>query len=101
MKPPPEEWTLPAPPLSPEEALKSFRFGEEGFALELVAAEPLILNPVCVAFDGNGRPWVCEMRGYMPNLEGKGEEGGKQQHSRRSLCAYSLLHFQKVRSIQK
>lgn len=74
MKPPPEEWTLPAPPLSPEEALKSFKFGEEGFAIELVAAEPLITNPVCLAFDGNGRPWVCEMRGYMPDIDGNGED---------------------------
>ena len=74
MPPPPKEWTLPAPPLSADEALKSFQFGEDGFALELVAAEPLIMNPVCVAFDGNGRPWVCEMRGYMPDLEGNGED---------------------------
>lgn len=74
MPPPPEEWTLPAPPLSPEEALESFQFGEDGFAIELVAAEPLIVNPVCVAFDGNGRPWVCEMRGYMPDLDGTGED---------------------------
>jgi glucose/arabinose dehydrogenase/mono/diheme cytochrome c family protein len=74
MPPPPKEWTLPAPPLSPEQALESFKFGEEGFAIELVASEPMILNPVCIAFDGNGRPWVCEMRGYMPDLDGTGED---------------------------
>jgi glucose/arabinose dehydrogenase/mono/diheme cytochrome c family protein len=74
MAPPPEAWNLPAPALSPDEALGSFRFGEDGFVLELVAAEPLVSNPVHVAFDGNGRPWVCEMRGYMPDVDGRGED---------------------------
>jgi len=74
MTPPPDEWNLPAPVLEPEEALQSFRFGEEEFALELVASEPLVANPVCLAFDGNGRPWVCEMRDYMPDVEGNNED---------------------------
>ncbi|MEM1296629.1 MAG: c-type cytochrome, partial [Verrucomicrobiota bacterium] len=30
---------------------------------------------VCVTFDGNGRPWVCEMRSYMPDIDGTGEDG--------------------------
>lgn len=75
MTPPPEEWSIPSPVLEPEEALKSFQFGESGFTLEIVATEPLIRNPVCVTFDGNGRPWVCEMRSYMPNIDGTGEDG--------------------------
>jgi glucose/arabinose dehydrogenase/mono/diheme cytochrome c family protein len=74
MAPPPDKWNLPAPVLAPDEALGSFRFGEEGFALELVAAEPLVIHPVAIAFDGNGRPWVCEMRGYMPDVDGHGED---------------------------
>ncbi len=75
MESPPDEWNLPAPVLEPESALESFQFGEPGFELEIVAAEPLVINPVCVAFDGNGRPWVCEMRSYMPDIDGKGEDG--------------------------
>jgi mono/diheme cytochrome c family protein len=39
----------------------------------LVAAEPLIHDPVAMSFDANGRIWVVEMRGYMPTIEGKGE----------------------------
>jgi len=73
MDPPPKEWTLPAPPLSPSQALDSFQL-EDGFELQLVAAEPLVINPVCVTFDGNGRPWVCEMRAYMPTVDGEGED---------------------------
>jgi mono/diheme cytochrome c family protein len=62
-----------APPLSADDALKSFRIAP-GFRLEIAAAEPLIEDPVTVNWDGDGRMWVVEMRGYMPNVDGKGEE---------------------------
>jgi glucose/arabinose dehydrogenase/mono/diheme cytochrome c family protein len=74
MSPPPEEWNLPAPVLPPSHALEAFHFGESGFAAELVASEPIIIHPVAIAFDGNGRAWVCEMRGYMPDVDAHGEE---------------------------
>lgn len=63
----------PAPVLPPEEALKSFKV-PEGFKVEIVAAEPLVEAPVLMQFDPDGRLWVLEMRGYMPNPEGKGED---------------------------
>ena len=47
---------------------------EEGFELQLVAKEPLIAAPVAIDFDNQGRIWVVEMRGYMPDLAGNGEE---------------------------
>ena len=50
-------------PLEPEEALKSFEL-RPGFHIELVAAEPLIADPVAVAFDADSRLYVVEMRGY-------------------------------------
>ncbi len=53
----------PLKPLSPEEALRSFRI-VPGFAIELVAAEPLVIDPVAMAFDEDGRMWVVEMRDY-------------------------------------
>jgi putative heme-binding domain-containing protein len=62
----------PSPPLSPAEALKSFRVAP-GFRLECVAAEPLVVNPVMFEFDPDGRIWVVEMRGYMRDLEGSDE----------------------------
>src|SRR6476660_7151662 len=46
----------------------------DGFELQLAAAEPLIEAPVAMDFDNQGRMWVVEMRGYMPNLEGTGED---------------------------
>jgi mono/diheme cytochrome c family protein len=47
---------------------------EEGFNLNLVAAEPLLGAPVAMSFDDEGRIWVTEMPGYMSNLEGNGEQ---------------------------
>ena len=68
----PKELIPPAPPLPPAEALKSFKL-QSGFRLELVASEPLVHDPVQIAFDPDGRLWALEMRGYMPNIEGQGE----------------------------
>lgn len=47
---------------------------EPGFEMQLVAKEPLIVAPVAIDFDNHGRIWVVEMRGYMPDLAGNGEE---------------------------
>lgn len=69
----PEELIPPAPVLSVEDALKSFEIAP-GFVIEAVVAEPLVEKPVALKFDGDGRMWVCEMRGYMPDIDGKGEE---------------------------
>jgi glucose/arabinose dehydrogenase/mono/diheme cytochrome c family protein len=63
----------PSPPLSPEEALKAFKVAP-GFRVELVASEPLVEDPVAMAFGPDGRIWVVEMRAYMPNVDGKGED---------------------------
>jgi len=73
----PEVWrnmnVPPAPVVRPENALETFRIAP-GFRIELVAAEPLVQDPVAIAWDADGRLWVVEMRGYMPNVDGKGED---------------------------
>lgn len=61
-----------SPPRTPEEALETFIVAP-GFDLELVASEPMIEDPVAIDFDADGRMYVVEMRGYMPNVEGDGE----------------------------
>ena len=69
----PSEWKIPpAPVLSPEEALATLTV-VPGFRVEIVAAEPLLGDPVAVALGPDGRLWVVEMRGYMPDIEGTGE----------------------------
>ena len=69
----PENLIPAAPVLTVDEALKTFTI-EKGFVIEPVAAEPLIDKPVALAFDPAGRMWVCEMRGYMPDIDGKLED---------------------------
>ena len=69
----PREKIPPAPPLSPADALKTFKLAP-GFRLELVASEPLVVMPVALAFAPDGRLWVVEMRGFMPNVDGRGEQ---------------------------
>ncbi len=54
-------------PKSPEESRKCFSL-PEGFRIDLIASEPLIRDPSCVAWDENGRLFVSEIHGY--NLEG-------------------------------
>lgn len=59
--------------LSPQEALQTIKV-PAGYKVELVASEPLISTPVAMQFDPEGRLWVVEMNGYMPNIDGKGED---------------------------
>ncbi len=65
----------PSPVLSPEEALASFRL-PPGFRIELVAAEPLVEDPVTAVWDEHGRLWAAELRGYMHDAEGTDENAG-------------------------
>jgi mono/diheme cytochrome c family protein/glucose/arabinose dehydrogenase len=68
------KFKLPPPkPLSPEEELATFKV-PAGFHAELVAAEPLVDTPIAISWDEKGRMFVCEMRGYMHDVEGKGED---------------------------
>ena len=64
-------------PLSPDEALASFEL-EPGYRIELAAAEPLVQDPVAVAFDERGRMYVVESRGYPGPLEGSREPVSEQ-----------------------
>jgi putative membrane-bound dehydrogenase-like protein len=51
------------PPKSPEEALTTLEVAA-GFRVEQVAAEPLVVDPVAMAFDEHGRMYVVEMVDY-------------------------------------
>ncbi len=72
--PPPADLKIPpAPVLVAEEAIKTIKVAP-GYQLEIAAADPLIGNPVAMAFGPDGRLWVVEMRAFMPNPDGKGED---------------------------
>ncbi len=51
------------PPTEPADALATFET-LQGFRMELIAAEPLVVDPVAMVYDENGRAFVAEMRDY-------------------------------------
>jgi putative membrane-bound dehydrogenase-like protein len=50
-------------PLSPADSLAHLQV-EPGLAIELVACEPEVVDPIAIRFDEDGRLWVVEMRDY-------------------------------------
>ena len=65
----------PQPPLAPDEALQSISV-PAGFAVQLVASEPLIDDPINLAFGHDGSLWVVEMGDYPLGTE-RASEGGR------------------------
>ncbi|MEO8624999.1 MAG: hypothetical protein ABI625_28200, partial [bacterium] len=62
-----------APTYSPEDELARMH-PVDGYRVELVASEPLVQDPIAVDFDADGRMYVVEMRGFMPNVKGTDED---------------------------
>lgn len=68
--PPPPHWKIPpAPVRSPEESMRMMEL-QPGFRVELVAAEPLVQDPIAFAFDERSRLWVLEWPSYNWPLHG-------------------------------
>jgi hypothetical protein len=62
--PPSPDLEIPrAPVLESSDALKAFVL-PPGFRIEVVATEPLVQDPVMMAFDARGRIWVAELPAY-------------------------------------
>jgi putative membrane-bound dehydrogenase-like protein len=51
------------PPVEPKNAAKTFHV-LDGFEMQLIAAEPLVTDPVAITYDADGRAYVCEMNDY-------------------------------------
>src|SRR5262245_37034043 len=60
------------PALTPDQELTKFIL-QPGYHLELVLSDPIIQEPTAIAFDGNGRMFVLEDRGYMQDADATGE----------------------------
>jgi len=67
--------------LSKEEARKSIEV-PAGYELQLVLSDPIIQEPVAVAWDGNGVMYVVEMRTYMQDADATGENKPTSRISR-------------------
>jgi len=57
--------------LSPADSLASIQVAD-GFQVELIAAEPLIADPIAMEIDESGRLYVAEMPGYPSDLNKTG-----------------------------
>lgn len=62
--------------LTPEESLARMKV-RPGYRVEVVAAEPLVVDPVAIDFGPDGKLWVAEMRDYPMGLDGNHSAGGK------------------------
>ncbi len=64
---------------SPVDADQSLNwlYPRPGMRVELVAAEPLVHDPVAFDWGPDGRLWVAEMLDYPTGLDGKGKPGGR------------------------
>ncbi|PIB28879.1 sorbosone dehydrogenase [Maribacter sp. 4G9] len=61
----------PVLPLYPEDEAKKFLL-PEGYHIEPILTEPQIEQPAAIAFDGNGRMFVLELRTYMLTADSDG-----------------------------
>jgi mono/diheme cytochrome c family protein len=59
-------------PRTPEEEAKSFLL-PPGYRMELVLADPQIISPAVIRFDGNGRMYVAEFVTYMRDADGNNQ----------------------------
>jgi putative membrane-bound dehydrogenase-like protein len=65
-----------SPPLSPLESMRKIHLSP-GFGVELVASEPIVLDPVAIDWSPDSRLWVVEMADYPMGMDGKGKPGGR------------------------
>lgn len=65
-------------PLSPEQSLAKF-IVPEGYHLELVASEPMITEPVAIAWDGNAKMYVAQMETYTQDADGTSTKDPKSR----------------------
>ncbi|PYI87492.1 MAG: hypothetical protein DME26_05970, partial [Verrucomicrobia bacterium] len=88
-------------PKTPAEALKAFRTKAD-LEVELVAAEPLVVDPVAIDFGADGKLWVVEMHDYPTGLDGNWKPGGHVKYLEdtngdgkygRATCSWTICHF--------
>ncbi|MEY4484717.1 MAG: hypothetical protein RL693_2169, partial [Verrucomicrobiota bacterium] len=70
--------------LTPEEEKASFVL-PEGFEAQLVAAEPMVEEPVLAVWDGDAAMYVAEMRSYMQDEKGTDTKTARNGRIKRLL----------------
>jgi putative membrane-bound dehydrogenase-like protein len=64
-------------PMTPENGLKAIHL-PKGYKVQLVAAEPLVKDPVAIDWAPDGKLWVAEMADYPSGVNGKA--GGRVRY---------------------
>ena len=65
-------------PLPPADSIKHMHL-PEGFHVELFAAEPDIVKPICMSFDHRGRLWIVESTDYPNNVLRDPQQNGNDR----------------------
>lgn len=71
-----------APALTAEESMKTIVV-PPGYRVELVAKEPMVVDPILAEFDADGRLWVLEMPGFAMDMD--------MADSREPICSVVVL----------
>lgn len=66
-------------PRTPDRSLGSIEV-QTGFKVELVAAEPLVMDPVAIDWGPDGKLWVVEMADYPLGMDDHGKPGGRVRY---------------------
>ena len=86
----------PVSPVSAKDALSTYAVAD-GFKIEMIAAEPLISDPVDMEIDEYGRMYVVEMHGYPLDKTGSGkiillsDENGDGTMDKRTVFKEGLM----------
>ncbi|HVX15569.1 MAG TPA: PVC-type heme-binding CxxCH protein [Pirellulales bacterium] len=65
------------PQARPPRAALTSMVARPGFQVELMACEPLTMDPVAFAWGADGKFWIVEMADYPLGIDGKGTPGGR------------------------
>jgi putative membrane-bound dehydrogenase-like protein len=82
-----QEHRIPA--TAPENVQETFRVVDD-FEMQLLAAEPMVVDPVAVAYDENGVAYVAEMRDY-PYADAETAEDWAEQTNQAPLGRIRVL----------
>jgi len=63
-------------PRAPAESMRSMQV-RAGFQVELMAAEPLVMDPINMEWGADGKLWVVEMSDYPLGMDNQGKPGGR------------------------
>ena len=65
-------------PLSPQDEAKTFQL-PPGYRAQLVASEPMVIEPAACSWDADGHLYVAELRTYVQDVDGTGTDEARSR----------------------